>query len=114
MSVGRKSLQVLVLALVMVALLSSIGVSGILSNDNSQDAGKKSFVALQTASASVEDSSGTGEEIQTSEDNNQEGVQQGDQATVLAQIGLIDTKSLPITGVEQTRRLLEVSQNIER
>jgi carboxymethylenebutenolidase len=32
-----------------------------------------------------------------------------DQASVLAQIGLIDTKSLPITGVEQTRRLLEVS-----
>jgi carboxymethylenebutenolidase len=36
-----------------------------------------------------------------------------DQATVLAQIGLIDTKSLPISGVEQTKRLLEVSQNIE-
>lgn len=32
-----------------------------------------------------------------------------DQASVLAQIGLIDTKNLPITGVEQTRRLLEVS-----
>jgi carboxymethylenebutenolidase len=36
-----------------------------------------------------------------------------DQATVLAQIGLIETKSLPITGVEQTKRLLEVSQNTE-
>lgn len=36
-----------------------------------------------------------------------------DQATVLAQIGLIDTKSLPISGVEQTKRLLEVSQNDE-
>lgn len=36
-----------------------------------------------------------------------------DQATVLAQIGLIDTKGLPISGVEQTTRLLEVSQNIE-
>ena len=32
-----------------------------------------------------------------------------DQASVLAQIGLIDTKSLPITSIEQTRRLLEVS-----
>lgn len=28
-----------------------------------------------------------------------------DQATVLAQVGLIDTKSLPISGVEQTKRL---------
>lgn len=36
-----------------------------------------------------------------------------DQATVLAQIGLIDTKSLPISGVEQTKRLLEVYQNIK-
>ena len=37
-----------------------------------------------------------------------------DQASVLAQIGLIDTKNLPITGVEQTQRLLEVSnKNIE-
>ncbi|MDQ3839104.1 MAG: ester cyclase, partial [Thermoproteota archaeon] len=33
-----------------------------------------------------------------------------DQASVLAQIGLIDTKSLPITGVEQTQRLLELSE----
>ena len=32
-----------------------------------------------------------------------------DQASVLAQIGLIDTKSLPITSVEQTQRLLELS-----
>ena len=32
-----------------------------------------------------------------------------DQASVLAQIGFIDTKTLPITGAEQTRRLLEVS-----
>jgi carboxymethylenebutenolidase len=32
-----------------------------------------------------------------------------DQASVLAQIGLIDTKNLPITDIEQTQRLLEVS-----
>jgi carboxymethylenebutenolidase len=31
-----------------------------------------------------------------------------DQASVLAQIGLLDAKSLPITGIEQTQRLLEV------
>jgi carboxymethylenebutenolidase len=37
-----------------------------------------------------------------------------DQASVLAQIGLIDTKSLPIMGIEQARKLLEISQkNIE-
>jgi carboxymethylenebutenolidase len=37
-----------------------------------------------------------------------------DQASVLAQIGLIDTKSLPIMGIEQTRKLLEISKkNIE-
>jgi carboxymethylenebutenolidase len=37
-----------------------------------------------------------------------------DQASVLAQIGLIDTKSLPIVGIEQARKLLEISQkNIE-
>jgi carboxymethylenebutenolidase len=33
-----------------------------------------------------------------------------DQVSVLAQIGLIDTKSLPIMGVEQARKLLEISQ----
>jgi carboxymethylenebutenolidase len=33
-----------------------------------------------------------------------------DQASVLAQIGLIDTKSLPIMGLEQARKLLEISQ----
>ena len=32
-----------------------------------------------------------------------------DQASVLAQIGLIDTNNLPITDIEQTQRLLEVS-----
>ena len=32
-----------------------------------------------------------------------------DQASVLAQIELIDIKSLPITGIEQTERLLEAS-----
>jgi hypothetical protein len=32
-----------------------------------------------------------------------------DQASVLAQIGLIDSNRLPITGIEQTERLLEVS-----
>jgi molecular chaperone DnaK len=49
----------------------------LLSRNNSQDAVGISFVALQTAGASLEDSSGTGEEIQRSEDNNQDGVQQG-------------------------------------
>jgi carboxymethylenebutenolidase len=33
-----------------------------------------------------------------------------DQASALAQIGLIETKSLPITGIEQARKLLEISQ----
>jgi carboxymethylenebutenolidase len=33
-----------------------------------------------------------------------------DQASVLAQIGLIDTKSHPIMGIEQARKLLEISQ----
>ena len=32
-----------------------------------------------------------------------------DQASVLAQIGLIDTNNHPITDIEQTQRLLEVS-----
>ena len=32
-----------------------------------------------------------------------------DQASLLAQIGLLDSKSLPIYGVEQTRKLLEIS-----
>jgi carboxymethylenebutenolidase len=32
-----------------------------------------------------------------------------DQASVLAQIGLIDSKRLPITGIEQIERLLKVS-----
>ena len=33
-----------------------------------------------------------------------------DQASVLAQIGLIDTKSLPIMGIEQARKLSELSR----
>lgn len=33
-----------------------------------------------------------------------------DQASLLAQIGLLNTKTLPVTGIEQSRRLLEVSQ----
>jgi carboxymethylenebutenolidase len=37
-----------------------------------------------------------------------------DQASVLAQIGMIDTKSLPIIGIEQAKKLLEIShRNIE-
>jgi carboxymethylenebutenolidase len=34
-----------------------------------------------------------------------------DQASVLAQIGLIDSKNLPVTGIEQAKKLLEISQN---
>lgn len=33
-----------------------------------------------------------------------------DQASVLAQIGMIDTRSLPITGIEQAKKLLEISR----
>ena len=32
-----------------------------------------------------------------------------DQASLLVQIGLLDSKSLPIYGIEQTRKLLELS-----
>jgi carboxymethylenebutenolidase len=37
-----------------------------------------------------------------------------DQASLLAQIGLIDLKSLPVYGIEQTRKLLEVSSQQKR
>lgn len=37
-----------------------------------------------------------------------------DQASVLAQIGLLDAKSLPITGIEQTQKLLEVLDKMNR
>ncbi|MGA9149985.1 MAG: hypothetical protein WBZ36_05355 [Candidatus Nitrosopolaris sp.] len=33
-----------------------------------------------------------------------------DHASLLAQIGLLDTKTLPVTGIEQSKRLLEISQ----
>jgi carboxymethylenebutenolidase len=33
-----------------------------------------------------------------------------DQASLLAQIGLLDPKLLPVTGQEQAKRLLELSQ----
>ena len=33
-----------------------------------------------------------------------------DQASLLVQIGLIDSKSLPVTGIEQTRELLKLSK----
>jgi carboxymethylenebutenolidase len=33
-----------------------------------------------------------------------------DQASLLAQIGLLDSKQLPITGIEQARKILELSE----
>ncbi|MGA8913396.1 MAG: hypothetical protein WB443_11110 [Nitrososphaeraceae archaeon] len=33
-----------------------------------------------------------------------------DQASLLAQVGLLDTKNLPITGVEQAKKILELSE----
>jgi hypothetical protein len=72
-SESRKRLQVVITPLIMITLLSSLGVSEILSS--SQGAERISSVALQTVSASLEDSGSGGEEIQTGEDN-QDGVQQ--------------------------------------
>jgi len=37
-----------------------------------------------------------------------------DQASLLAQVGLLDTKNLPITGVEQAKRILDLSDIINR
>jgi carboxymethylenebutenolidase len=37
-----------------------------------------------------------------------------DQASLLAQIGLLDSKSLPIYGIEQTRKLLEISSSLQQ
>jgi carboxymethylenebutenolidase len=37
-----------------------------------------------------------------------------DQASLLAQIGLLDPKILPVYGIEQTRRLLEISSQKRR
>lgn len=33
-----------------------------------------------------------------------------DQASLIAQIGLLDSKQLPITGIEQERKILELSE----
>ena len=78
MSESRKRLQVVVTSLVMIALLPSLGASEILSSNNSQDAVGISSIALQTASASLEDGGSTGKEIQAGEDNSQDEVQQDD------------------------------------
>ena len=37
-----------------------------------------------------------------------------DQASVLVQIGLLKPEKIPITGVEQTRKLIELSKRTER
>jgi len=37
-----------------------------------------------------------------------------DQASLLAQIGLLDSKTLPVYGIEQTRKLLEISSEQKR
>ena len=37
-----------------------------------------------------------------------------DQASVLVQIGLLKSENIPITGIEQTKRLVELSQRTER
>ena len=34
-----------------------------------------------------------------------------DQASLLVQVGLIDSKSLPVTGIEQARKLLKLSES---
>ena len=34
-----------------------------------------------------------------------------DQASLLVQVGLIDSKSLPVTGIEQARKLLKLSKS---
>ena len=34
-----------------------------------------------------------------------------DQASLLVQVGLIDSKSLPVTGIEQAKNLLKVSKS---
>lgn len=78
MSESRKRLQVVVTSLIMIALLSSLGVSEILSSNNSPHAIGISSVALQTASASLENSGSIGEKIQAGEDNDQDEVQQDD------------------------------------
>jgi hypothetical protein len=75
MSESRKRLQLVVTPLIMMALLSSLGVSEILSS--SQGVGRISSVELQAVSASLEEDSGiAGEETRPAEDNNQDGVQQ--------------------------------------
>jgi hypothetical protein len=78
MSDSKKTLQVVVTSLIMIALLSSLGITEILSSNNSRDAIGISSIALQTASASLEDSGSTGEKIQAGEDNDQDEVQQDD------------------------------------
>jgi carboxymethylenebutenolidase len=37
-----------------------------------------------------------------------------DQASLLAQIGLLDSKNLPVYGIEQTKKLLEISSQQKR
>jgi carboxymethylenebutenolidase len=37
-----------------------------------------------------------------------------DQASLLVQIGLLDPKTLPVYGIEQTRKLLELSLQQKR
>jgi carboxymethylenebutenolidase len=34
-----------------------------------------------------------------------------DQASVLVQIGLIEEKNIPVTGIQQAKRMLELSNN---
>ena len=37
-----------------------------------------------------------------------------DQASLLAQVGLLDSTSLPVYGIEQTRKLLEISSHQQK
>jgi carboxymethylenebutenolidase len=37
-----------------------------------------------------------------------------DQASLLAQIGLLDPKRLPVRGIEQTKMLVEISENANK
>ena len=37
-----------------------------------------------------------------------------DQASLLAQIGLLDTKRLPVTGIEQARMFVEISEKANK
>jgi hypothetical protein len=81
MSGSSKKLQIMVTSLIMIAIVSSLGLTGILSSINIQDTGKMPAIMLQPVGASPEGSNSVGEEVSGDDEGGAQQDDTGDQSS---------------------------------